>query len=170
MSQNGTSKKRSVKHLKATGEVYFPDARITAESRRVPLSAMIAAGKLPDELMSMVETSKEGGEVSVSGDDMKGMFGFAIEMMKNNLTWPRVVDEADPESEDEIEPGHLGINDVSAYLTWIFTGCPTVPVKTTGGEVSAASVASFRQDAELQSAGADVGDVPRESGAAGGAS
>lgn len=156
---------RSVKYLKVTTRLHLPSG-IVAEVRRPPLSVMVAGGRLPDSLLSAIASARDGSvEVVASELELPPLMAFAIELAKASFVWPRIVDVADPEDDDTIEPGHLSLDDLSTFLSWVFGGADGVPIQTKTGEVSAAALRSFRDDTELSGAGADGREVRQESGA-----
>lgn len=166
MEQVDNKQTRSVKHLKNVAQLPLPSG-IVADVRRPPLSAMVAERRLPDSLLSLITSVKEGGSLEVAASDinMPDLMAFAIELAKASFIWPQVVDEADPNDDDTIEPGHLSLDDLSTFLAWVFAGAAGVAIPTKTGELSVEALRSFRDDAQLQGAGVDGGEVQQEPGA-----
>ena len=50
-----------------------------------------------------------------------------------------------PLRDDEIAPEEIPMQDFTFIYGWVMQGCPTVPVKTKGGEVSVDSLRKFRK-------------------------
>jgi hypothetical protein len=154
---------RSIRQLKRTTELEMPSG-FTAELRRPPLATWIASGRVPDSLMAMIATGGGAEVVTMQGDAMKEVMALALEMAKESFVWPRIVEKADAESDDELEPGQLSLEDLSTFLGWVFGGTPGALVAAGGGEVSIDAVRSFRPNEQLQSDSGGGGQVQAESG------
>lgn len=156
----------------------LPLSEFAAEVKRPPVSTWIAEGRLPDSLLAALglaaagekpaddirdlkpgavgyrpKPKAKGGDVQLDPKSMPGLFKFGIELARESFVWPKIVDEPDPESDDEIAPGHLSMEDIGTFLNWTFKGCKGLPVQTTSGPVSVEALHSFREDAEVSGAG-----------------
>jgi hypothetical protein len=159
-----TDTKRSVKKLKAIHQLPLPSG-ITADVRRPPLAVWIAKNKLPDHLLTLFAQARRvggGGAVTVSGAELPGMMDFAIELARESFVWPKIVDQADPEDDDTLEPGQLSMEDLSEFLTWAFGGSKGAAVDTKTGPVSVEALDTFRPDSQLSGAGEGGREVQSE--------
>jgi hypothetical protein len=139
--------RRSIKHLKALTKFKLTELGIIADLKRPALAVWIANGRVPDGLLDTMAKGSKGKSttVNIEGKDLPVMMGFALELAKDSFVWPKLVDGADPESDDELEPGSIPLSDLSDFLSWALGG----QVQTETGTVSAEALGSFRSDEQL---------------------
>lgn len=153
--------KTSVKQLRRTLQFPIPSLGIVAEIRRPRLAAWVTAGKIPDRLLAIIGAARVE-DAHIEGQDFKALIELATELAKDSFIWPKVVDEPDENSDDEIAAGDISLNDLSEFAGWALRSCPGLAIPTTGGEVSADALSSFRQDPSVSGAGAGGGSLQTE--------
>jgi hypothetical protein len=126
---------------------------VTVKARRPQLSLWISQGRLPERLfIDALRVAANGGPKTLDGDELADLMKFALALAKECMVSPRVVDEADPEKDDEVSAGDIPAGDLIRFAMWAVSGAG---VSTTTGEVSADALASFREDDGVSGAGAD---------------
>lgn len=160
MSEENGNGKRSVRHIKRLAKFHMRELDIDADVRPPSLAVYIAQGKVPGILLSKIAGARSSGEgFVVTGEDLPEMMSFGLALMKDSFEWPRIVEKADPDSDDELEPRHIPIADLNDFLTYALGGRS---VQTTSGEVSGEALSSFRTVGEPSDGGADGGEVRTE--------
>lgn len=164
MSENGNGTKRSVRAWRGTSELTLPSG-LTVTVKRPPLALWIAEGKVPEGLFgSAMAMAVTGGRAAAVPEDFdfKESARFALKVAEAALAWPKVVEQADPESDDEIELGDLSLDDAMAIMMWAIGG--KAQVQTVSGPMSEGALARFPQDGELQGDSVGREDVRAASG------
>jgi hypothetical protein len=165
MSENrGVSLADWRKKRKTTERLYdvpLPSG-LKTKARKVPLRVWMIAGRVPEvflQQMMSVEPQDDAGEQTQPESIKQNteMLNFIGEVFRYSLAFPRLVAGASPDSEEEIDPAEVPEEDIYALFHWATQGAP-VEMKD-GSEVSAESVASFREVGGVSTAGSDGGEV-----------
>ena len=157
MSEESGNSKRSVRHLKQLTKFPMKELGIVADVRPISMAVYIAENKVPGALLSkMAGAHGARASVVVTGEDLPEMMHFGLALMKDSFDWPRIVDDADSESDDELAPAHIPIADLNDFLTHALGGRS---VQTTSGEVSGEALASFRDVREPSDGSPSSGEV-----------
>lgn len=133
------------------------------EACRPPLESWLMTGKLPFNLVRQflsahpAETAEQQslGAAAENPEAVLKSLLAVQQIVCATVVRPRIVE--DPQGgEDEIAPSDVPDEDFFFIYRWALNGSASLPVATTEGEVSAATLATFRDDGcERGTAGAE---------------
>jgi hypothetical protein len=146
---------------------------LPGQFRRLNLLEWIRLGKLPQFLVDkMLDASGRSvasfAEADFAPDELKQVLEIRRQVVCAVAVEPKIVDE-----DRELKDGEVSYRELAEHCpevvmeiaSWVFSGCPGVPVKTKDGEVDLAEVESFRngrEDGPTTSPGSDVQAVSPE--------
>ena len=128
-----------------TGKVTLPSGAEFV-MRRPPLDLWIAAGKVPQSfLRAMLEAQAAGpgADAVLTPDETIDGLAFLAESVIYACVEPKVA--INPTDKDTLDLSELDSDDFQFLTSWVQQGCPGVPVKTKGGEVTPENLSRFRQ-------------------------
>lgn len=120
--------------------------------RRPPLEVWTVSGKIPQALIS-ARTRESGTNCEIGDDELLASIVFVRDALLYACVSPKLIPPT-PEDDlagrrelgdDELWADELDPEDFEYLANWIKSGCPGVPVKTKGGEVSLDDLSRFRQ-------------------------
>ena len=129
---------------KATTELTLPSGLVVT-LQRPPLQVWMLAGKIPQSFVKQLLDGKGELPEEQSAEDTLAGIKFVREAILYAFVSPKLVIDADPNSETELDPADLDPQDFLFLSRWVMTGSPEVPVATKGGEIPLASLNRFRQ-------------------------
>jgi hypothetical protein len=145
-------KRKLLARFKTPTDLELKAAGIVAEVRRPPVAQWVASGEVPESLFNAAATALgQGAQATSEALKLPEMFGLALRVARASFVWPRLTEEGQSSTEDEdmLDPATLPMPDLADILGWALSGSPNVPVQTTDGEVSHASVKNFHDDESL---------------------
>jgi hypothetical protein len=157
-------KRALLARFKAPTDLHLEVSGIVAEVVRPPLAWWVSVGEVPESLFNAAATAAQAGQAATAEAlNMPDVFKLALKIARASFKWPKLTEEGkETADEDELDPGTLPLPDLSTILVWGMGSSGTV--ETTGGEVEASALNSFRQYADVSGGGAGVRDVQAASG------
>jgi hypothetical protein len=129
--------------------------------QRPNVGAWIRSGRVPQTVVqAMLGAVKSGGDAKSPADAMKFMktlgqeqlfdvMKFMRDLVVETVLEPRIVENAPPDSEDEISPGEIPDEDFDFIAQWAMEGT----IDTKGGEqLTGKELKDFRADGKLPTA------------------
>jgi len=114
-------------------EVTLPSTGAVWKLREPPIQKFVLSGKLPASLASKMAAAAKNGngdskkteqEVleSLSPEDLMLCLALGRDLLLHCAVEPRIVIDADPESETEISPEDIDPDDFTFLMSWVFSG------------------------------------------------
>jgi hypothetical protein len=155
----GTQKRSAAQWKPRPIDLTLPSGMVV-KVRRPPITLWVAQKRVPERLFNnALRVTANGAPRDIDGDAFAELMGFALEVARAALVWPKCVDDPDPEAEDEVSAGDIPPRDLIVLAGW---AVGSVSVETESGEVSADALDSFRGEPGVSGSGDDGGKVPPE--------